>query len=140
MKKTTVLVGMILMVVLATLAKDPQSYDKGMLVGMYSSSCGMAEKGSKTVAGEIPGTDGQHKTTQEVLCQEYVLQSDRIVYHIRPSDEKHPVLLPVGEALEFRIHKDKLYLLNREGDNKEREYSVISMQVRADVKSANNSH
>jgi hypothetical protein len=139
MKKTTVLVGMILMVVLATLAKDPPNYDKGLLVGMGSSSCGMAEKGSKTVAGELLGTDGQHKMTQEVLCQEYVLQSDRIVYHIRPSDEKHPVLLPVGEAIEFRIHKDKLYLLNREGDNKEREYSVISMQVRADVKSANNS-
>jgi hypothetical protein len=130
---------MILMVVLATLAKDPPTYDKGMLVGMDSSSCGMAEKGSKTVAGELLGTDGQHKMTQDVLCQEYVLQSDRIVYHIRPSDEKHPVLLPVGEAIEFRIHKDKLYLLNREGDNKEREYSVISMQVRADVKSANNS-
>ncbi len=50
-------------------------YQKGTLLRMDSSSCGTQEKGSKTVAGEIFGTDGQHKQTQEMLCQEYVLQS-----------------------------------------------------------------
>jgi hypothetical protein len=98
----------------------------------------MAEKGSKTVTGEILGTDGEHKSTQEVLCQEYVLQGDRIVYRIRPTDTKHPVLLPVGDAVRYRIHKDKMYVLDREGDHKEREYSVVSMQVRDDVKNARN--
>jgi hypothetical protein len=138
MKRSMVLAGMVLMVVSAAFAKDPPTYDKGMLMAMDSSSCGMAEKGSKTVAGEILGTDGQHKTTQEVLCQEYVLQGDRIVYHIRPMDAKHLIPLPVGETVEFRIHKDKLFLLDREGDNKEHQYSVISMQVRPDVKTASN--
>jgi len=120
------------------LAKDPPSYDKGTLLSMDSSMCGTAEKGSKTVAGEVLGTDGEHKNTEQVLCQEYVLQSDRIVYHIRPMDTKHPVLLPVGDSVQYRIHKDKMYVLDREDDKKEREYSVISMRVRDDVKDTRN--
>jgi hypothetical protein len=119
-------------------AKDSTSYDKGTLLSMDSSMCGTAEKGSKTVAGEILGTDAQHKNTEEVLCQEYVLQGDRIVYHIRPVDTKHPMLLPVGDAVQYRIKKDKLFLLDREDDKKERQYSVISMRVREDVKDARN--
>jgi hypothetical protein len=121
-----------------TLAKDAASYEKGTLMSMNSSNCGTAEKGSKTVAGEVLGTDGEHKSTQMVLCQEYVLQGDRIVYHIRPMDTKHPMLLPVGDAVQYRIHKDKMYVLDREGDQKEREYSVISMAVRDDAKTATN--
>jgi len=105
-------------------------YQKGTLLRMDSSSCGTQEKGSKTVAGEIFGTDGQHKQTQEMLCQEYVLQSDHVIYHIRPKDEKHPVLLPIGETAQFRISKDKLILRVPESDGKEREYIVVSMTPR----------
>lgn len=111
--------------------KDQPFYEKGVLMSMESSACGVAEKEGKTVAGEILGTDAAHKQSQEVLCQEYVLQSDRIVYRIRPNDQKHPVLLPVGETVDFRIHKDKLYLIDRENDKKEREYTVLSMQPRS---------
>ena len=56
------------------------------------------------------------------------------VFRIRPTDQKHPVLLPVGESVEFRIHKDKLYLRDPERDKKEREYIVLSMQPRPDAK------
>ena len=121
------------------LAKDPPSYDKGTLLSMDSSMCGTAEKGSRTVTGEILGTDGEHKNTEQVLCQEYVLQGDRIVYHIRPTDTKHPILLPVGDSVQYRVRKDKMYLLDREDDKKEREYSVISMRVRDDVKDSHTS-
>lgn len=120
------------------LAKDPPSYDKGTLLSMDSSMCGTAEKGSKTIAGELLGTDAQHKNTQEVLCQEYVLQGDRIVYRIRPKDTKHPRLLPVGDGVQYRLRKDKMFVLDRESNDKEREYSVISMRVREDLKEARN--
>jgi hypothetical protein len=121
------------------LAKDPPSHDKGTVLSMDSSTCGTAEKSSKTVAGEVLGTDGEHKNTEQVLCQEYVLQGDRIVYHIRPADTKHPVLLPIGEnSVQYRVHKDKMYVLDREDDKKERKYSVISMRVREDVKDTRN--
>jgi hypothetical protein len=129
---------LILAAAMVTLAKDPPSYDKGILLSMASSSCGTAEKGGKSVTGEILGTDGEHKNTAEVLCQEYVLQGDRIVYHIRPVDTKHPQLLPVGDSVRYRIHKDKMYVLDREGHTKERAYSVTSVQVRPDVKDARN--
>ena len=134
MKRAFIVAGLGLLSAATILAKDPPSYDKGVLLSMSSSSCGMAEKGSKTVAGEILGTDGEHKNTQEVLCQEYTLQGDRIIYHVRPVDMKHPQLLPVGDTVQFRIHKDKMYILDREGDTKEREYNVISMDVRPDAK------
>jgi hypothetical protein len=128
------LVGAALLAAPAAMPKDPPVYDKATLLSMESSTCGMAEKDAKSVAGEVLGTDSSHKQTQEVLCQEYVLQSDRLVYHIRPTDQKHPILLPVGESVDFRIHKDKLYLRDPEGDKKEREYIVVSMQVRPDAK------
>jgi hypothetical protein len=124
----------------ALLAKDPPVYDKGRLLSMESTSCGYAEKDGKTIAGEVLGTDAAHKNTQEVLCQEYLLQSDRMIYRLRPKDVKHPVLLPVGEPVEFRIHKDILLLRDREGDSKEREYTVVSIQPRQDVKEASAIH
>ena len=118
-------------------AKEHADYQKGTLLRMDSSSCGVQEKGSKTVAGEVFGTDGQHKKTQELLCQEYVLQSDRVIYRIRPKDDKHPVLLPIGETAKFRLHKDKLILQVPEIDDKEREYIVVSMAPRQDAVAAN---
>jgi len=114
-------------------AKDKPAFEKGVLMQMDSSSCGYSEKDGKTIAGQIFGTDGQHKNTKEVLCQEYVLKSDRVIYRIRPKDDKHPALLPVGETAEFRIHKDKMILRVAEADDKEREYFVISMTPRADA-------
>ena len=114
-------------------AKDKPAYERGVLLQMDSTHCGYAEKDGKTVAGEIFGTDGQHKNTQEVLCQEYILKSDRLIYRIRPKDDKHPTLLPVGESAEFRIHKDKMLLRVPESDGKEREYIFVSMTTRADA-------
>ena len=114
-------------------AKDKPAFERGVLLQMDSTHCGFAEKGSRTVAGEILGTDGQHKNTQEVLCQEYILKADRLIYRIRPKDDKHPTLLPVGESAEFRIHKDRMLLRVPESDGKEREYIVVSMTPRADA-------
>lgn len=122
-----------LMTTYAGYAKDKPAYQSGVLLQMDSASCGFAEKGSKTVAGEILGTDGQHQKTQEVLCQEYILQTDRLIFRIRPRDEKHPALLPVGETAQYRLNKDKLLLRVPELDSKEREYIVVSMTPRGDA-------
>jgi len=118
-------------------AKDPV-YDRGTLLSMDTQSCGTTENGGKSVAGEVLGTDAEKKTTQQVLCQDYVLQSDRIIYHIRPKDMKHPILLPVGDSVEFRIAKTSLFLRDPETSDKEREYMVTSMEPRSDVKDARN--
>jgi hypothetical protein len=118
-------------------AKEHNDYQKGTLLRMDSAPCGMQEKGGKSVAGELLGTDSQSKKTKEVLCQEYVLQAEKVVYRIRPNDDKHPVLLPIGETAQFRLHKDKLILKVAEGgDDKEREYIVVSMTPREDRREA----
>jgi hypothetical protein len=120
----------IALVATAAQAKEPRHYQSGNLLRMESVKCGSDEKNGKSLAGELIGTDSAHMKTHEVLCQEYVLQTDTLVYKIRPKDEKHPVLLPVGEKAQFRLDKDKLVLRVEDMDDKEREYIVVSMVPR----------
>jgi hypothetical protein len=117
-------------------AKEHDDYQKGTLLRMDSVSCGSEEKGSKSLAGEVLGTDSQSRKTQQLLCQEYVLEGDQVVYRIRPKDEKHPALLPIGETAQFRIHKDKLVLRVPEAGGKDREYVVVAMTPRQDKDAA----
>ncbi len=126
-------VAILLVVAGNGLAKDAPVFQKAVLLQMESTPCGVAEKGGKTVAGELLGTDSETKKTNEVLCPEYVLQTDRVIYRIRPRDDKHPALLPLGETAEFRIDKDKMKLRVPEADQKEREYTVVSMTMRDDA-------
>ncbi len=109
-------------------AKETKSYQTGTLLQMEAVECGSEQKGGSTVAGEVLGTDSTHQKTHVLLCQEYVLQTDSVTYHIRPKDEKHPSLLPVSSKAEFRLSKDKMKL--RLGDDKERDYVVVSMTPR----------
>jgi len=116
-------------VLLAALAqaKEPKHFQSGKLLKMQSVKCGTDEKNGKSVAGEMLGTDSSHMKTHELLCQEYVLETDNLVYTIRPKDDKHPALLPVGEKAQFRLDKDKMLLRVEDLDDKEREYVVVSM-------------
>ena len=120
----------------AAYAKPPKAYQTGKLLQMDSVQCGVQEKDAKSFAGEMIGTDSSKKNTHELLCQEYTLQTDKVIYRIRPRDEKHPVLLPVGEQAQFRMEKDKMLLRVEDLDDKEREYSVVSMTPRSDSSTA----
>ena len=116
--------------------KEPKHYQTGTLLQMDSVACGVDEKDGKSFAGEMLGTDSGHKKSRELLCQEYLLQSEHVIYRIRPRDDKHPVLLPVGERAQFRIQKDKMLLQVEDVDQKEREYNVVSMTPRESSKSS----
>ena len=136
--KSKILITAILFASLAQ-AKEPKVHQSGTLLQMDSAECGVDENSGKSVMGELVGTDSAHKKTHALLCQEYLLQSDSVIYRIRPRDEKHPVLLPVGQKAQFRIQKDKMLLQVEDVDSKEREYSVVSMTPRQTAKSADNS-
>jgi hypothetical protein len=97
----------------AAYAKDPKAYQTGSLVQMESVQCGTNE-----------------------TCQEYVLQSERVTYHIRPRNERHPALLSVGERAEFRLQKDKMLVRGENLASKEREYVVVSMTPRSESNTA----
>lgn len=115
------------------IAKDRPAYDHGTLMKMDAVNCGYDQKDGKTFAGMVLGTDAQNRHMRQALCQEYVLESSHITYRIRPKEDKHPELLPVGDNVQFRLHKDKLLLRNPEDNGKEREYIVVSMEPRTDV-------
>ena len=121
--------------VLATMAyaKDAKPFQHGKLLQMDSVACGVDENSGKSLAGEMLGTDSAHKKTHELLCQEYLLQSDKVIYRIRPRDDKHPVLLPVGAAAQFRMQKDKMILRVEDLDDKDRDYVVVSMTPREET-------
>ena len=136
--KSKILLTAILCVSFAQ-AKEPKFHQSGTLLQMDSAECGVDENSGKSVVGELVGTDSAHKKTHALLCPEYLLQSDTVIYRIRPRDEKHPVLLPVGQKAQFRIQKDKMLLQVEDVDDKEREYNVVSMTPRQERKSADNS-
>ena len=131
MRYKTLVLALMLMAA-AAYAKEPRAYQSGKLLQMDSVKCGVDEKDAKSFTGEMIGTDSGHKKTQELLCQEYLLQTDKMIYRIRPKDAKHPVLLPVGERAQFRLDKDKMLLRVEDLDSKEREYIVVSMTPRSD--------
>jgi hypothetical protein len=128
--KNKTLPFLILTFVSFAVAKDKKIHESGTLLRMEAVECGYDENSGKSFAGELLGTDSAHKKTRALLCQEYVLQSEHITYRIRPRDEKHPVLLPVGTRAQFRMDKDKMKLQVEDMDSKERDYSVVSMTQR----------
>jgi len=124
----------------AALAKDPTAHQTGKLLEMDSVPCGTeTENSAQSLAAPRLGTDSDSRKTQELLCPQYVLETERVFYRIRPRDQKHPRLLPVGEQAQFRLEKDKM-LLGVEGlAGKPREYIVLSMTPRSDNSPADRS-
>jgi len=120
-------------------AKEPKHYHSGRLMKMESVKCGTDEKNGKSFAGEMIGTDSAHMKTRELLCQQYTLETDKLVYTVQPKDDKHPALLPIGESAQFRLEKDKMLLRVEDMDDKEREYIVVSIVPKGQAETAHNS-
>jgi len=81
------------------------------------------------------GCTAQSKSP-EPSCLQYALESDSVVFHIRPKNAKHAVVLPEGERAQFRIDNG-LILLHMDGvDNKERPYVVVSISPRTESNTA----
>jgi hypothetical protein len=136
MKRTLLLITLFSSIAFAKTQPVAQS---GTLLQMDSVECGTDQKSGKTFAGEMLGTDSAHQKMHTLLCQEYILQTDRVIYRIRPKDDKHPVLLPVGERAQFRMDKDHMRLRVEDLDDKERDYIVVSMTPRGEAAASNNS-
>lgn len=131
--KSHIVAALMILAALPALAKDPPSYEKGTIASMNAVECGFDAKSGEGIGGMILGTDSQHVKNREVLCQEYTLKSDKVTYRIRPREEKHPALLPVGETAQFRIKKDTLLLRLPETDSKEHSYVVVGMTANPGV-------
>ncbi len=101
-------------------AKELKAYQDGKLLQMDSVQCGTDTK------------DAKKGKTHELLCQEYVVQTDQVLYRVRPKDDKHSTLLPIGQKAQFRLEKNRMLLRVEGADGKEREYMIMSIKPRGD--------
>jgi hypothetical protein len=116
--KTKMVLAVLLLAALAQ-AGEPKKYHSGQLLQMESLQCTVFENASHE-------TDAADKA----VCQEYVLRGDDVLFHLRAKDAKHPVLLPVGKDVDYRVEEDRFYLHLTANDRKEHEYRVVSMEPR----------
>jgi hypothetical protein len=101
-------------------AKELKAYQDATLLQMDSVPCSVDTK------------DGRKGMSHDALCQEYVVQTEQVVYKVREKNEKHPILLPVGEKVQFRLDNLKMTLRVPSLDSKEREFVVVSVKPRGD--------
>ncbi|MGA8038011.1 MAG: hypothetical protein WA823_16250 [Candidatus Acidiferrales bacterium] len=111
------------------MAKNRPDYQDGKIVQMESVPCSY-QRASASPAGEVLGTGSQDKSSQQLLCQEYTVETDLVTYRIRPKDQKHAALVAIGGEAHFRLAKDKLLLETADSSTKEREFVVVSMKPR----------
>ncbi|MGA2646130.1 MAG: hypothetical protein ABSF15_15565 [Candidatus Sulfotelmatobacter sp.] len=97
-------------------AKELKAYQDGNLLRMDSVQCSKVE------------TENGHA----LLCQEYVLQTEQVVYRIRLKNDRDFAPLPIGENAKFRLQKNRMLLRMEGPDSREREYVILSIQPRGD--------
>jgi hypothetical protein len=126
--KTALLLAIILLAAIPLNAggnkKNPP--ERAMLEKMEAVPCGAKEKGV-TGLGTVWASAGiTHVNSDEKLCPQYEVLTDDMEYHIRPTDTKHPIVLPVGKEIAFKIKKDRMYLRVADGDQKMLTYAVVA--------------
>lgn len=108
--------------------KKKKQTDRGTLEKMIAVPCGAKQKGL-TGLGSVWASAGiTHINSDEKLCPQYLLRTDEMEYEIRPTEKKHPEVLPVGEEISFKIKKDKMFVKRLDGDKKTRSYEVVAMK------------
>jgi hypothetical protein len=118
----------------AAAGKPKKVPPRGLIESMQAMPCGVKEKGLNGL-GAVWGSVGVTSVqSNEKLCPQYLFRTDQLEYRIRPTDGKHPVILPIGSEAEFKIQKDKMFLKLADGDKKTRTYQVVAMEP---VKSTN---
>jgi len=85
----------------------------GTIISENSVPCGSTvEKGKKN-----------KQMTVEVLCQEYVVRTETVDYHIRQSKPADKALIPVNTPIEFTLEKDRMKF---KANGKSYEYLIVS--------------
>jgi hypothetical protein len=127
--KKSLIASLLLVLVVSSFAagKDKKG-QRGMLESMQSVPCGAKERGLTGLGSVFASVGVAHVNSHEQLCPQYLLRTDEMDYHIRPSDLKHPGVLPVGHEAEFRIKKDRLFLKVPGEDKKAQPFQIVAMQ------------
>jgi hypothetical protein len=127
--KSLAMVGLALLfaVPLSAGPKKKKVQTRAMLERMESVPCGAKQRGLSGL-GTIWASAGiTHMNSNEKLCPQYLLRTDEMEYHVRPTDDKHPVVLPIGHEVEYKIKGDRMFVKVADGDQKTRTYQVVAM-------------
>lgn len=100
-------------------AEEPKKYHSGQLLQTESLECTVFQSSNSDL-----------KTADSAICQEYVLEGEDILFHLRAKDRRHSVLLPVGRQVRYRMEEDRFFLLLAGNDRKEHEYLVVAVEPR----------
>ena len=133
--RAALIAGLILLSAIpANAGGEKKKGERAMVEKMESVPCGAKEKGV-TGLGTIWASAGiTHVNNDEKLCPQYMVITDQMEYHIRPTDTKHPAVLPVGHEVVFKIKKDHMILKAADGDNKQQlTYLVVAMKPNSEV-------
>src|SRR5258707_2969388 len=129
--KISALTAMLLVLIVPSSSgadKKKHGADRGMLEKMEAVPCGAKERGLTGLGSIFASAGVTAVNSNEKLCPQYLLRTDEMEYHIRPTDGKHPVILPIGKEGEFKIKKDRMFLKVPDGDHKTRPYQVVAMK------------
>ena len=107
--------------------KKKKESTRGMLEKMEAVPCGAKQRGLTGLGSVWASIGVTHVNSDEKLCPQYVLRTDEMDYEIRPLDRKHPVVLPVGHEVIYKLKKDRMTVKVPDGDNKARTYQVVAM-------------
>jgi hypothetical protein len=99
-----------------------------MIEKMEAVPCGSKERGLTGLGSVFASIGATRISSDEKLCQEYMLRSDDMEYRVRPLDHKHPTILPVGQEGEFKVSKDVIVMRIPDGDRKKRRYQVVAIE------------
>lgn len=128
--KAAIISALLLMQVIPALAGDKKDKkrqpNRAMIEKMEAVPCGARERGLSGIGSVFASAGVTHVNSDEKLCPQYLLRTDEMEYHIRPTDGKHPDVLPIGKEGEFKIKKDEMYLRVPDGDRKMRTYHVVA--------------
>jgi hypothetical protein len=108
---------------------DKKGLERGMLEKMETVPCGARQRGFTGLGSVWASVGITSVNSNEKLCPQYVLRTDELEYEIRPTDAKHPVVLPIGREGQFKVKKDRVYLMVETGsDRKMRAYQVVGVK------------
>jgi hypothetical protein len=129
-RKTPVVLALVLVAVfpLTAYGKKKNQPERAMLEKMEAVPCGAKQKGLSGLGSFWASVGITDINSHEKLCPQYVLRTDTMDYRVRPTDLKHPVILPVGQEVVFKIKKDRMYLSVPESDKKTRPYEVVAQE------------
>jgi hypothetical protein len=129
-RKTPVVLALAVVAVFPLTAdgKKKNQPERAMLEKMEAVPCGAKQKGLSGLGSFWASVGITDVHSNEKRCPEYLLRTDDMDYKIRPIDLKHPVVLPIGHEVVFKIQKDRMMLRDPEGDKKVRSYEVVAME------------